>query len=130
MCLDLGQALEFGSQCLYPLSCQPYLWPFNSVYLFICLFTYLFIYLFIYLLVFQDRVSLCSSGCPGTHSVNQAGFKLRNLPASASQMLGLKACATTAFLKCPLDTMNLTHFLVYSLYQDCTEEISKRLPLI
>jgi hypothetical protein len=46
-------------------------------------------------LVFQDRVSLCSPGCPGTHSVDHAGFKLRNPPASASQVLGLKACATT-----------------------------------
>jgi hypothetical protein len=34
--------------------------------------------------VFLDRVSLCSPGCPGTHSVDQAGLKLRNLPASAS----------------------------------------------
>ncbi|GAB1284923.1 Sodium/hydrogen exchanger 4 [Apodemus speciosus] len=41
-------------------------------------------------------VSLCSSGCPGTHSVDQAGLELRNLPASASQVLGLKACTTTA----------------------------------
>ena len=40
-------------------------------------------------------VSLCSPGCPGTHSVGQAGLELRNLPASASQVLGLKACATT-----------------------------------
>jgi hypothetical protein len=39
-----------------------------------------------------DRVSLCSPGCPGTHSVDQAGLKLRNLPASASQVLGLKVC--------------------------------------
>jgi hypothetical protein len=45
-------------------------------------------------LVFQDRVSLCSPGCLGTHSVNQVGPKLRNLPASASQVLGLKACST------------------------------------
>jgi hypothetical protein len=45
-----------------------------------------------------DRVSLCSSGHPGTHSVDQAGLELRNLPASASQVLGLKACATTARL--------------------------------
>ena len=43
----------------------------------------------------RDRVSLCRPGCPGTHSVDQAGLKLRNLPASASQVLGLKACATT-----------------------------------
>jgi hypothetical protein len=46
-------------------------------------------------LVFRDRVSLCSPGCPGTHSVDQAGLKFRNPPASASQMLGLQACATT-----------------------------------
>jgi hypothetical protein len=44
---------------------------------------------------FQDRVSLYSPGCPGTHFVDQTGLKLRNLPASASQVLGLKACATT-----------------------------------
>jgi hypothetical protein len=44
---------------------------------------------------FQDRVSLYSPGCPGTHFVDQAGLELRNLPASASQVLGLKACATT-----------------------------------
>jgi hypothetical protein len=48
-----------------------------------------------FVFVFQDRVSLCSPGCPGTHSVDQTGLKLRNPPASASQVLGLKACATT-----------------------------------
>jgi hypothetical protein len=36
------------------------------------------------ILVFRDRVSLYSPGCPGTHSVDQAGLELRNLPASAS----------------------------------------------
>jgi hypothetical protein len=46
--------------------------------------------------VFQDKVSLCSPGCPGTHFVDQAGLELRNLPASASQVLGLKVCGTTA----------------------------------
>jgi hypothetical protein len=45
-------------------------------------------------LFFLDRVSLYSPGCPGTHSVDQAGLELRNLPASASRVLGLKACAT------------------------------------
>jgi hypothetical protein len=45
---------------------------------------------------FRDRVSLYSPGCPGTHSVDQAGLELRNPPASASQVLGIKACATTA----------------------------------
>jgi hypothetical protein len=55
-----------------------------------------FILLFIYLfLVFRDRIFLCSPGCPGTHSVDQAGLELRNPPASASQVLGLKACITT-----------------------------------
>jgi hypothetical protein len=49
------------------------------------------------LFVFQDRVSLCSPGCPGTHSVDQAGLKLRNLPASVCQVLGLKVCATIAW---------------------------------
>jgi hypothetical protein len=32
--------------------------------------------------------------CPGTHFVDKAGLELRNQPASASQVLGLKACAT------------------------------------
>ena len=31
---------------------------------------------------FRDRVSLCSLGCPRTCSVDQAGLKLRDLPAS------------------------------------------------
>jgi hypothetical protein len=52
--------------------------------------------LFVCFVLFWDRVSLCSPGCPETHSVDQAGLKLRNPPASASQVLGLKACATTA----------------------------------
>jgi hypothetical protein len=42
------------------------------------------------------RVSLYSRGCPGTHFVDQAGLELKNPPASASQVLGLKAYATTA----------------------------------
>ena len=45
-------------------------------------------------LVFRDRVSLCSLGCPGTHSVDQVSLELRNSPASASQVLELKVCAT------------------------------------
>jgi hypothetical protein len=47
---------------------------------------------------FRDRVSLYSPGCPETHFVDQAGLELRNLPASASQVLGLKVCATTTRL--------------------------------
>jgi hypothetical protein len=45
-------------------------------------------------MVFRDRVSLYSPGCPGTHFVDQAELELRNPPASASRVLGLKACAT------------------------------------
>jgi hypothetical protein len=44
---------------------------------------------------FRDRVSLCSRCCPSTHFVDQADLELRNPPASASLVLGLKACATT-----------------------------------
>jgi hypothetical protein len=47
------------------------------------------------LFVFPDRVSLCSSGCPGTHSVDVTGLELKIHLPSASQVLGLKACATT-----------------------------------
>jgi hypothetical protein len=48
-------------------------------------------------LVFGDRVSLCSPDCPETRYVDQAGLKLRNPPASASQVLRLKVCVTTAW---------------------------------
>ena len=48
--------------------------------------------------VFWDRVSLCSPGCPGTHSVDQAGLELRNQPASASRVLEFKVCISTAGL--------------------------------
>jgi hypothetical protein len=40
--------------------------------------------------------------------VDQAGLELRNLPASASQVLGLKACATTTQLTEPFQTGFLT----------------------
>ena len=51
----------------------------------------LFTYLFVYLLVFFETGFLCIALA---HSVDQAGLKLRNLPASASGVLGLKACTT------------------------------------
>jgi hypothetical protein len=57
----------------------------------------------------RDRVSLYSPGCPGTHSVDQAALELRNPPASATQVLGLKEnsvlilssnnCLCSAFLQ-------------------------------
>jgi hypothetical protein len=57
-----------------------------------------FFFFFFFFLVFRDRVSLHSPGCPGTHFVDQAGLELRNLPTSASRVLGLKAWATIARL--------------------------------
>jgi hypothetical protein len=42
------------------------------------IYTLFFVCLFVGFLVFQDRVSLCSPGCPGTHFVDQAGLELRN----------------------------------------------------
>lgn len=38
---------------------------------------------------------LCSPGCPGTSSVDQAGLCLRDPPAYASQVQGSKVCATS-----------------------------------
>jgi hypothetical protein len=61
---------------------------FFVLFLFVCLFVCLFVF------IFRDRVSLYSPGCPGTHFVDQAGLELRNPPASASRVLGLKASAT------------------------------------
>jgi hypothetical protein len=58
-------------------------------------FTLSLLICFSFFLFVWDRVSLYSPGCPGTHFVDQAGLELRNLPASASQVLGLKACTTT-----------------------------------
>jgi hypothetical protein len=52
------------------------------------------IHILFFFFFFRDRF-LCSPGCPGTHFVDQAGLELRNIPASASQVLGLKVCATT-----------------------------------
>ena len=68
----------------------------------------------------QDSFSLCSSSRPGTHSLDQAGLKFRDLPASASQVLGLKACATSAssFLihHSPMTLMMLLYAFTFSNY--------------
>jgi hypothetical protein len=55
-------------------------------------FYFLFFFIFF---GFSRQVSLYSPGCPGAHFVDQAGLELRNPPASASRVLGLKAWATT-----------------------------------
>jgi hypothetical protein len=68
----------------------------SPLFYFILFYFILFFYLLIDLFgFFRDRVSLYSPGCPGTHFVDQVGLEPRYLTASASQVLGLKACATT-----------------------------------
>jgi hypothetical protein len=48
----------------------------------------LFVVVVVVVVVFQDRVSLCNIGCPGTHSGDhQAGLNLRDPPASVSLIL-------------------------------------------
>jgi hypothetical protein len=76
--------------------------------------SFFFFFFGFWFLVFRDRVSLCSPGCPGTHSLDQAGLELINPPASASQVLELKACATTArLLLCFLYYMTGARFEKY-----------------
>jgi hypothetical protein len=41
------------------------------------------LFCFVLFCLFLRPVSLCSPGCPRTHSVDQAGLELRNPPASA-----------------------------------------------
>jgi hypothetical protein len=65
---------------------------------FVCIFhiqIMCLVFVCLFVLVFQDRVSLYIPGSPRTHFVDEAGLELRNLPASASGVLGLKVCATT-----------------------------------
>ena len=66
----------------------------------------------------RGRVSLYSPGFPGTHFVDQAGFELRNPPATASRVLGLKACATTFFF--------FFNFMYISVLSACTPTGQKR----
>jgi hypothetical protein len=72
-------------------------------------FSFKLVFFFFPLLVFRDKVSLSSPGCPGTHFVDQAGLELKNPPASASQVLGLKANATTAWLPLSFDVSDLRY---------------------
>jgi hypothetical protein len=79
--------------------------PWQLLFCFVMFCFVLFVCLFVF--VFQDRVSLHSPGCPGTQSIDQAGLKLRNSPASSSQVLGLKACTTTAWPMATLIRQNI-----------------------
>jgi hypothetical protein len=83
MCLLLHSVLQCHSILVF-YCCEQTPWP-RQLFFF-----------FLFGFFFQDKDSLYSPGCPGTHFVDQAGLELRNPPASASRVLGLKACATTA----------------------------------
>lgn len=64
-----------------------------------CILTLRKIHLFAYVLVFLGKVSLCSSGCSETGcSIEQAGIDLNDSLASASLVLRLEACTTSARL--------------------------------
>jgi|UPI00001C5BD3 hypothetical protein len=70
-------------------------WKYICIVLFVCLFVFVFV-LFCFVLFETGFLCIALAVLETlTDSVDQAGLKLRNLPASASQVLGLKACATT-----------------------------------
>jgi hypothetical protein len=50
--------------------------------------------LILFLVLVSSRRGVALATLCRTHSVDQAGLELRNPPASASQVLGLKACGT------------------------------------
>ena len=72
-----------------------------------------FVCLFVFVFVFQARVSLYSPGCPGLPFVDQAGLELRNLPASAFQVMGLNVCTTM-----PGPYVSLIHTILIALSTD------------
>jgi hypothetical protein len=104
--------------------CSSTCWFCSSFFLF-SFFFFLFSFL-----VFQDRVSLCSLGCPGTHFADQAGLELRNPPAPASQVLGLKACATTPGWFCSsFLPLWIYHLPVYWYFTRCGPVLSAALKM-
>jgi hypothetical protein len=49
--------------------------------------------------------------------VDQAGLELRNPPASASRVLGLKVCATTAQLMPGFLIFNFVYFFIIIIFE-------------
>jgi hypothetical protein len=45
---------------------------------FLFFFCFVFLFFFFLFVFFQDSISPCSLGCPGTHFIDQSGLKLRN----------------------------------------------------
>ena len=54
---------------------------------------------FFFFWFFETGFFRVAPGCPGTHSIDQDGLELRNPLGSASQVLVLKVCDTTAQLR-------------------------------
>lgn len=59
---------------------------------------------------FKERVSLCSPDRPGTLYIDHVVLKLRDLPASTFQVLGLKVCASL----CGLTSLACPHNVLVS----------------
>jgi hypothetical protein len=86
--------------------CFCFLGSFFCLFVFACFF------------IFRDRVSLCSSGCPGPHFVDQAGLELRNAPASTSQVLGLKVCVLShIFLGLFVELYGLFNWFIFIIFR-------------
>jgi len=95
---SLGPELYFSSLTLVTshlnvqkmvLILHVYLPCYQSVFhFFVCLFGWFGLVWF--LGFFRARVSLCSPGCPGTHSVDQAGFKLKKFACLCLPSAGIK----------------------------------------
>ena len=74
-----------------------------------CVFTSSCLLLFFVLFCFfRDRVSMYSPGCPGTHSVDQAGLNSETHLPLPPRVLGLQVCATTCLL---LNAQHTQHFV-------------------
>ena len=90
--------------CQLCCACQPHLNLSSS-------FSSSSFFFFSFFLFSWDSLSLFILDHPGTHSVDQAVFELRDLPTSASQMLGLKVCTITIWLLAPALDCVLSHKL-------------------
>ncbi|EGW10468.1 hypothetical protein I79_016958 [Cricetulus griseus] len=78
-----------------------------------------FLFFFFFFFLFFETGFLCGfGGCPGTSSCRPGWSQTHRDPsASASRVLGLKACATNARLAAPLNVhlKNSVYFLMASL---------------
>jgi hypothetical protein len=68
--------------------------PLAPYFFFVCLFVWFLVLGVLFCFFKTGFLFIALAVCTGTHFVDQAGLGLRNLPASASRVLGLKACAT------------------------------------